>query len=264
MRPLYVLICWLALVGHALAEERHLHTYTMQRALPEQVLPALSAQISADSSITPYQQQLILNVTDREYRGILDLLAQLDVAARSLLISVRNRNQSSSDDSRYGVDGRIGSGDVQVQTGRTTRRETRIEVGQSTRQGSEDGAQQIRAVEGMAAYIDAGNIHSMRIDRYGNRELVPVTRGFYATARVVGDEVVVDIDQHDDRVQGDPRRPTIETQGVQTQVRGKLGSWIPLGTLQSSGRDSARELTAYGERSTSDTTDLAIRVDVAN
>lgn len=261
-RWLQILAIWLAIAGLAAAQELHLHNYTMKRALPEQVLPALNAQLADGGSITPYQQQLIMNVSDREYRAILELLAQLDVAPRSLVISVRNRNQSTAQDSRYGVDGRIGRGDVQVQTGRPARGgDTRIDIDQNTRQRSGDGSQQVRVVEGMAAFIDAGNVYSMRADRYGNRELVPVTSGFYATARLVGDEVVVDIDQHDDRLQG---RNNIQTQGVQTQVRGRLGSWITLGVLQSSAQSDTRGVANYGGDSATNSTDLAIKVDLAH
>jgi hypothetical protein len=233
----------------------------MRHALPEQVLPALSAQISDGSSITPYQQQLILNVTTSEYRALSQLLAQLDVAARSLLISVRNQNQSDSQSERYGVDGRIGTGAVQVQSGDgryQSRSETRVVVNRGTAQGSSDGIQQVRAVEGMAAFISAGQVYPLRGDRYGNRDMVPVTSGFYATVRVVDNEVIVDIDQHDNRLQG----RTIETQGVETQVRGPLGAWISLGALQSTRQDSDRNVAAYGSNNTSSSTDLAIKVDL--
>lgn len=263
MRHLYILLLGLALAGLAGAQERHIYNYAMRHALPEQVLPALNAQLSADSSVTPYQQQLILNVTAQEYRTVSELLKQLDVAPRSLLITVRNQNQSDSRSERYGVDGRIGTGAVQVQTGndgRSNRGDTRVEINQSTRQGSGDGTQQIRALEGMAALISAGSVQSMRVDRYGNRELVPVTSGFYATVRIVGAEVVVDIDQHDNRMQG----RNIQTQGLQTQVRGRLGTWIALGALQSSGQGSERNIAAYDGSNSASSTELAIKVDLAD
>lgn len=265
---LHISLLWLALAGLAGAQERHLYNYAMRHALPEQVLPALNAQLSGGSSITAYQQQLILNVTAQEYRTIGELLEQLDVAPRSLLISLRNQSQTDSRDDRYGIEGDIGSGAVRVETGddrHSNRGDTRVGIDQRSRQGSGDGTQQIRAVEGMAAFISAGSVQPVRTDRYGSRELVPVTSGFYATVRVIGDEVVVDIDQHDDRLQGhSPRTQNIQTQGIQTQVRGRLGSWIALGALQSSSQGSERNIAAYGSNRSASSTDLAIRVDLAN
>ncbi|HSB98079.1 MAG TPA: hypothetical protein VLC91_16585 [Spongiibacteraceae bacterium] len=261
-RWLSVLAIWLAIAGSATAQERHLYNYSMRHALPEQVLPVLDAQLSAGSTITPYNQQLILNVTIAEYSALIELLKQLDVAPRSLLISVRNQNQSASQQERYGVNGRIGDGNVQVQTGDhyQSRSETRVIVNNGNAQENSDGTQQVRAVEGMAAFISAGNTYPMRSDRYGSRELVPVTSGFYATVRVVDNEVIVDIDQHNDRMQG----RTIETQGLQTQVRGQLGTWIPLGGFQSSGQNSERAISSYGSSNTNSATDLAIKIDLAN
>jgi hypothetical protein len=255
-------LLWLALSSFTAAQERHLYNYTMRHSLPEQVVPALNAQISESSSITPYQQQLILNVTPAEYQRILELLGQLDVAPRSLLISVRNQSEGSSEDSRYGVEGRVGTGAVQVQTGGgypAQSRDTRIAIEQRDRAESGTGSQQVRALENTPALISAGKVYPVRTDRYGSRELVPVTSGFYATVRIVGDEVIVDVDQHANRVQG----RDIQTQGIQTQVRGRLGSWIPLGNLQASSRNSGRGIAAYDSSSASSSTDLAIKVELA-
>jgi Bacterial type II and III secretion system protein len=263
---------WLLLIGGSAAQERHLYNYTLRHALPEQVLPALSAQITAASSITPYRQQLILNVTADEYRTLTELLKQLDTAPRSLLISVRNRDDSSSQREQYGLDGRIGDGAVPVQTGRggQLRTQTNVVINRSTGSGNSAGTQQVRAVEGMAAFISAGQIYPVRSDRYGSRELVPVTSGFYATVRVLDDEVIVDIDQHDDRLQNYDSRPNndraldrITTQRAQTQVRGRLGSWIPLGGVQSSSENSDRSVANYGDNSAANSTELAIKVDLA-
>jgi hypothetical protein len=260
MRWLSTVWLWLALASLAGAQERQLYSYAMRHALPEQVLPVLTAQISDSSSITPYQQQLVLNVTPAEYKRILELLGQLDVAPRSLLISVRNRSDGSSEDSRYGVEGRVGTGAVRVESGTPARRgEVRVGVDQRARTESGTGTQQVRALENVPALISAGNVYPVRTDRYGSRELVPVTSGFYATVRIVADEVIVDVDQHANRMQG----RDIQTQGLQTQVRGHLGSWIPLGNLQSNSQENQRGIAAYGGGSATSSTDLAIKVELA-
>lgn len=258
------LLCALLLAFAAAADERRLYTLSLRHTLPEQVLPALAAQLSADSSINAYRQQLILNATAAEYRQISALLEQLDQAPHSLLISVRGQGQQFEQREQYGADGRIGSGNVQVQSGPgghyQRRTETRVTVNQSTRQGSSDGTQQVRAVEGMAAFISAGATYPLRSGNYGERQLTPVTSGFYATARILdGDEVLVDIDQHDDRMAGG----TVETQSLQTQVRGRLGEWIDLGSIGGTSSDSERGLTRYGNRNTSTLTGISIRVERA-
>lgn len=257
---IYLIFFCLLSTFNASAQERHLRTYTLQHALAEQVVPILSAQLSVGSSVTPYRQQLILNVTDAEYRNLQALLIQLDTAPRSLLISVRKQSQQLDNDERFGVQGRVGEGAVQVQSdnGRQQRTETRAIINQGSTQSARDGSQQVRAVEGMQAFISAGNTVSVRSGYGGQRELVPVESGFYATARIVDDEVIVDIDQRDDRTQG----RGIATQSLQTQVRGRIGEWISLGGLSTSQSGTERSITNYGNSATNSTSDLAIKVDL--
>ncbi len=248
------------LLEHAAAQERHLRTYTLRHALPEQVVPALSAQLAPGSSVTPYRQQLILNVTDAEYQTLQALLDQLDTAPRSLLISVRKQSQQSNDNQRYGIDGRIGDGAVQVQTnnGWQQRNETRVDVIHDSAQKIRDGSQQVRTVEGMQAYINTGHSIAVRNNDYGQREFVPVESGFYATARIVGDEVIVDIEQRDDRPQGHG----IATQNLQTQIRGAIGEWISLGGLSTSQASGEHTVTSDGNSASNSTFDLAIKVEL--
>lgn len=250
----------LTLIADATAQERHLHNYTLRHALSEQVVPVLSAQLSPGSSVTPYRQELILNVTDSEYRTLSSLLQQLDTAPRSLLISVRKQGQQTQQNERYGIDGQIGSGNVQVQSGNGWQRrdETRIVVNQGTQRGNSDGSQQVRAVEGMSAFISTGNTVPIRSGPYGQSELTPIDSGFYANARIVGDEVIVDIDQRDDRVQ----QRSISTQSLQTQVRGRIGEWISLGGISDQRSDSSNNYTNYRSSSSSSLGDIAIKVDL--
>ena len=257
---LRALLCSLLFIGCATAQERHLRTYTLKHTLAEHIAPILSAQLSSGSSVTPFRDQLILNVTDAEFRQLQPLLEQFDKAPRSLMISVRKQSQQMDSDERYGVQGRIGEGNVQVQSGNGYQRsESRVIVNRGSTQSSRDGSQQVRAVEGMEAFISIGNTVSMR-SGYGGRELVPVDSGFYATARIVGNEVIVDIDQRDDRVQG----RSIATQSMQTQVRGTVGEWIPIGGLNAAQSGNERAITSYGNNSSASTSDIAIKVERIN
>jgi len=246
------------------AQERHLYTLTLHHALPEQVLPTLQAQLSSESSLSNYGQQLILNATATEYRQTSALLEQLDRAQRSLLISVRSQQQLSEQNRDFALNGDAGDGAVQVRTGGNgqwgSHTQTRVFVNHGMQQGSRDGVQQVRAVEGMAAFINNGGSYSLRSGPYGQRELTPVTSGFYATARLLdNDEVVVDIDQHDQRL----ARGGIDTQSLRTQVRGRLGEWITLGAIDNSRAEASRDLNASSARNTAALTGIAIRIDKA-
>ncbi|MDB6062391.1 MAG: secretin [Verrucomicrobiaceae bacterium] len=263
-----IILLGLLLINTAVAQERHLRNYTMLHALPEQVLPTINAQLSAGSSVQPFRQQLILNVTDSEFRAITSLLQQIDTAPRSLLISVRKQGQQFQKNENYGVDGRIGNGAVQIQNGennqsgddRQRRTETRVTINQGNMRSSSDGSQQVRAVEGMSAFISAGNAIPVRSGPYGQQQLTDVDSGFFANARIVGAEVIVDIDQHDDRVQ----QRSITTQSLQTQVRGRIGEWISLGGISDQRGGSDSSYTSSRSGSSSALADIAIKVDVIN
>ncbi len=240
------------------AQERHLRTVPMQRALPEQVAPLLAAQVGPGSTVTPYGNQLILNVTDAEYVQIQQLLQQLDSAPRSLSIAVRGLRNSSTQITSGSVRGNWGNDDVRVSSGGwQPRNTTTVQVEQRNVQGSGSGDQQVRALEGTAAYIGSGSLQSFHTG-YGSREVVPVESGFYATARVIGDEVVVDIDQRDDRTAGN----TIRTAGINTQVRGRLGEWIPLGGVAQQEQQRERDVGSYRNEQSSIGSDVAIKVDL--
>lgn len=259
-RPLLMLVL-LGWSWAVCAQDRHLHTYSMRHALPEQVLPALLPQLSNGSSAQAYQGQLILNVSDAEYRGTLQLLEQLDVAARSLLISVRTAGTSASTNSQYGINGQIGSGNVQVRSGDGWSTRTEVRAIQSSQHSNSGGSQQVRAVEGMPAFIATGASYPVtRRSAYGSSsEMIPVESGFYASARVIGDEVVIDIDQRDDHVQG----RQINTQNIQTQARGRLGEWITIGGVQRSENDDQSDLLSRGSSMGNRNADIAIRVELA-
>lgn len=258
----------LSICAAAAAQERHLYNLPLRHALPEQVVPALRPLLSEGSSLSHYHNQLILNATPEEYRQLQRLLEQLDAAPRALLISVRKQNTWQDQRQRVAVDGSFGNDRVQVQTGRPIAGHpvddgARVRVQQSQHAGQDDGTQQVRATEGYAAYINAGVQVPVVVGRYPNgagyRELAAVDSGFYANARVVGGEVIVDIDQRDDRVRGG----TIQSQGLQTQVRGRIGEWIPLGGITRTQSGSERGLARYGDSTSSGLSDLAIKVELA-
>lgn len=257
-RVRHTALAFALLASNAIAADRHLHTYAMQRALPEQVLPALQPLLSEGSSAQVFGNQLILNVTDAEFESAQALLRQIDVAARSLLISVRKRSDSRSDRAEYGIDGRIGD----VRAGSSRSSSPTLHGNQTTRTGNRDGTQSVRAVEGMPAFISTGTsqLVTTRQSPYGStRELVPVESGFYATARVIASDVVIEIDQRDDRTEG----RAIRTQGIETQVRGRVGEWIPIGSLDAAQRDHHGSWTSSASAARTDSGDIALKVEVA-
>jgi hypothetical protein len=198
-----------------------------------------------------------------ELRQLRQLLQQLDTSPRSLLITLRTSGQQQRQLSAIEGSGRISNGSTE------RRGDMDIHVEQRQRSDSRGGDQQVRALEGMAAYIGEGLLQPVATG-YGDRVLVPVESGFYATARVIGNQVVVDIDQRDDRIDdgGTDRRRNrasdsrIHTSGLRTQVRGELGQWISLGGSSRQSGGDRHGLGGYRSDSASWSSDSAIKVEL--
>ena len=64
----------------------------------------------------------------------------------------------------------------------------------------------------------------------GTVEYRDLQRGFMVTPRLNGDQVIMEISQQDERVAGGG----IQSQSLNTQVIGRLGTWMQLGGVSES------------------------------
>lgn len=263
LRPLLLSLALLACLP-ALAATQVL---TLQHRLAEDVLPVARSVLGSEGRVTAYGSQLIVNAPEALIAELRQLLDQLDVPARRLLISVDTQERGSSSASGYRVDGTLRSGDIELETGRGEiggRDQVRI-IRRSTsiRDG---GIQQVQASEGYPALIQIG--HSVPLtthgsDAYGrsyqHTQYRDVSRGFYATATLQGDRVQVTISSVRDRL--DDQRPgVIATQNTETRVTGRVGEWIMLGGIDETAHADQEGLLR--RHATQSRQDLSIRLKV--
>lgn len=235
--------------------------------MAEDVLPIAESVVGDQGKINAYGNQLIINAPASVINELRDVLAQLDNEPRQLLISIDSQNSATSGASGYSVDGSARAGNVEVQTGRGERNgrdQVRIIRHSTTSEGG--GIQQVQATEGYPALIQVGQsvpITTSGHDGYGQiyqqTQFRDVTRGFYATATIHGDQVQVTISSHQDRMSSS-RPGAIDVQETNTSVRGKLGEWITLGGIDESASSSqSGTLRRY---STQGRQDLSLRLKV--
>ena len=271
MRTLSLLAASTVLVGilvatTAYADSRTLVTIPLRHQLPSQVLPVIQPLLSSGSTAAEFNNQLVLNATDEEVAKIRKLLDVIDRQPRELLITVRTPGSSTARNRGVAVNGSIGNAN-----------ELRIGVEDTTRTESSTGQQQVRAVEGMPAQISIGVTTPVTSSytlangqRVTSQEYVPVNQGVNVIARVVNDRVILDIAQQNDqlasrkRVQGArvPGAPTIQTQSISTQVSGRIGEWIPLGSINQSSAADSRGLGGVSGSSLSEVNTVMIKVEV--
>ena len=186
-----VLLIILCLGAAAASAQRNLTTIPLSYASPDQLVSVIRPYLSEGSSVSAYQNQLVLNVTPEELAKTRELLGKLDVAGRQLQISLRT--DASGSDARRGVDvnGAIKAGDTVITNGphgRVTETRATVRVQNQTGSSTGSGNQSVRATEGMPAYIGTGMtapIETYSVGpngrRYSQQDSVNAASGFYAT-----------------------------------------------------------------------------------
>jgi hypothetical protein len=95
--------------------------------------------------------------------------------------------------------------------------------------------------------------------QYHGKQLQDVTSGFYVVPRLNGDEVTLEIMQHDDRP--GQRRGAINTQSAGTVVRGRLGEWVELGGVETSNNSQEGGLGQAVNSQAGDVQGIQVRVE---
>ncbi len=247
--------------------ERELTAITLHYASPQQLLPVIRPYLSEGSSVSAYQNQLVLNATPQELAKTRELLQRLDQAGRQLQISVRTDNSGSDDRRSVDVDSVIRAGDTVILTGPgrpgpESRTSVRVENYSAGTTGQ--GNQGIRVTEGRPAYIATGvsaPVQSYTVGADGRRHIqqdyLGAVAGFYATTWLNDGVVRVQIEQGNDRFDGG----TIAAQQLQSEVTGALGKWLPIGTIDTSSRQQHSGIGSRTETSRASSTQLFIKVE---
>jgi Bacterial type II and III secretion system protein len=155
------------------------------------------------------------------------------IGANDQLFLRASQNRESEGASRGGeVGGRVVIGDSS-----RSRVDARLWDTQGTR--SENTGQLVQTVEGSAAFIQVGRTLPipMRQATIGPGGAVisetvvfqDIGRGFFATPRLNGERVTIDISQQADSAARLGPPGSVSTQRLSTTVSGRLGEWIELG-----------------------------------
>jgi hypothetical protein len=248
--------------------QRQMTTIELNFANPQEIRAVIMPLLSEGSSVSTYQDQLILNVTADELAKIRELLKQFDSVGRQLLVSLRSDGTGSGSRRSIDVDAAIQAGDTIISTGsggRNTETRTSVRINNYSGTSTDNGNQSVRATEGMPAYISTGMTAPIQSyttgpdgRRYYQQDYVDAVSGFYATARVNDGVVQISIDQSNNQLKGQ----TIATQQLQSQVSGALGQWLPIGVINNSTSLQSQSIGSRGQSSRASSTQLFIKVEL--
>jgi hypothetical protein len=252
--------------------ERKAYVIELGHRLPEDVLPVVTPLLAEGDNATAFDNELILTTSPSRYSTILQIVEKLDTPLHNLMISVRNNNAGSGTRQSGSLGGGITHERIRIDTGQPVGSQgltveshgLSYSTSTTTRSTTSETGQQVRAVEGHPAFIATGE--SMPVatqDAYGNITYTDVAanKGFYVTARLAGERVILDISFSNDTFDKSSDQPGArETEHLVTSTSGAVGEWISLGNLESANNDSEHSLVKKVTDMSTSLGNIAIRV----
>lgn len=252
------------LLSGALWAQQELEIIALRSQTVDQVLPTLLPLVEPGGTLTGMNDQLFLRASARNREEIKRVLATVDRPSRRLTIRVSQQRQSEAATRGGEVSGRVVIGDSS-----RSRVDARLWDSQVT--GSESSGQMVQTIEGAPAFIRVGRSLPvpMRQAVIGPGGAVvtesvvfqDLGRGFYATPRVVGDRVTLDISQQADSAARFGPPGSVSTQRLTTTVTGRLGEWIELGGTSREVSGNQSVLIGRSSGSGQDTQSIWLRVE---
>jgi len=265
----------LVIAGAAFLLAASLHAEEMQVInlkfrLAEEMLPILQPLVESGGVLTGTDDVLFVRTSARNFAEIQQAVATLDRAPRQLLISVGQGNVGGGSSAGVRGSATIGSGDVQVGVNRPPGAEPGAQVQAEARaeQSNVDTVGSVRALEGNEAYIAIGQSRPITTTQvspgwYGptvsqTTEFRDARSGFYATARISGDRVTLQVSPQQQAFRS---RGAVATQSVTTTVSGRLGEWMPIGAVREQGSSSTNGVLVWSARSSDSEYSAWVKVD---
>lgn len=231
VRLLKVLSVLLLALWFGAAGAQQMEIIELRGKTAAEVLPVLLPLVEPGGTLTGMNNQLFLKASPGNRAEIKRALAAIDAPQRRLIIRIATDRQG--EDSARGAQG---GGEVTL--GTRSSAEVRASVWDTRSARSESAGQMVQTVDGGRAFIRVGRSLAVPLRQVvvgpggavvsDNVVFRDLGSGFYATPRVNGQRVTLEISQQAER-QDFRQRGGIESQRLSTTVNGRLGEWIELG-----------------------------------
>jgi len=276
--------CLLALAFAAQAQQQVLEVITLGYRQAEDVLPLLRPLLAPGGTLTGTSNRLIVRTTPANLAELKQVLAVMDSRPRQLVISVRQGSVAEAARDSASISGSVGVGNnaqVTVPPLPGVRRDpgvvvqgdrSRIEGRALNSASGRDSSvtQTVQVLEGNSAFIRTGQsvpVTSKQTNRTPggtqitqSTDFVNADTGFYASPRVNGDRVTIEISTARDRVRN-PGTGAVNIQRASTVVSGRLGEWIAVGGSSESAERTRNELISQRRDSLRDERSIMLKVE---
>lgn len=235
----------------------------------DEVIPVLQPLLEPGGAITGQDYKLFVRTSKANLAQLRSVLAQIDMQARQLTVSVRQDARRDLEREGASVSGtvRAGNGAVAVNERARDRSGVTVRGTDSTRRTQGESVSSVQVIEGNAAFIATGSSIPIVTAVAGGGGRRPwaatsldyrnLSSGFMVTPRVNGEQVVLDIEQRSEQLNGG----RIETQQLTTQIGGRLGEWIELGGISESSSSTRSGILERQYTTSSDARSLWVRVE---
>ncbi|MDO8464739.1 MAG: hypothetical protein Q7S46_05735 [Gallionella sp.] len=249
------IFAWLALLLFSAPVFAELEIIALKHRSAEEVLPIIRPLLDKEDVANGMNYQLILRTSPHNLAQIRRLLESIDVAPRSLKITVMQNVDSETVARLTEVSGNVGlSREARVSVpGSGNNSGLNVELGQggdrlkahviSTRSLEDDRkTQQLQVLEGSRALVHSGQsvaVPQRQViqNQWGTRvidstQYQEVGSGFYVLPRVNGNRVTLEISaQNDSFAPGSGDQPAMRVQQTSSTVSGRLGEWLEIGGI---------------------------------
>lgn len=235
----------------------------------EELIPVLQPLLEQGGALTGQDYKLFVRASGANLAQLRSAVAQLDKQQRQMLVSVRRSTAQDLQREQASASGTLRTGDGSVSVNERPRSGSgaTVRAGERNLQTADSSVSSVQVLEGNAAFIATGTsvpvVTAFAVGG-GHRPFVAGTvehrnlqRGFIVTPRVNGDQVILDISQQDERVDGGG----IQSQSLNTQVMGRLGTWIPLGGVSESSSRTDRGILSRSHSTGGNELSIWVKVD---
>jgi type II secretory pathway component GspD/PulD (secretin) len=222
-----------------------------------EVIPVLQPLLEQGGALSGQDYKLFVRTSPSNLRQLREALAQIDRQPNQLLVSVRRSTQQEIERERAQVSGALSNRGAEVS----------VQATDSNARDRRDGVASVQVIEGSSAFISSGSdvpIVTAVAARGGRRpfagavtEYRNVSSGFLVTPRLNRTQVVLDIEQQDERVVNG----SIQSQHLTTQASGPLGEWIQLGGISESASTQQRGILSRQYSTSSDERGIWVKVE---
>ena len=262
-------VAWLA-CAVALAQELTIIDLRHRRA--EDVIPVVQPLVEPGGVVSGVDTKLLVRTSPANLAQIRAAVESIDRPQRQLLITVGQGTVTDTSTGRARGSATIGNGDVQVGVNRPPSSQSGVQA--SVRGGSQQASlrnlSSVRTLEGSETWIAVGQSVPFTTTTvtpgWGgavqrSTTFRDVSSGFFATARLNGDLVTLEISPRQQQFQPSRTGGTVQAQGANTVVNGRLGEWMQVGAVREASSGSETGVLVWGRQTGSAEYSAWVKVD---